>query len=296
MTLVGLVGLALVSVCVLHPELTGPVIGIVAPVAMGAVSRLTRSEDANANPSSKPDRNGDPPTKVGPAEFWDERWEKTLSKASVRYDRVRLPLSPFLQLVDWLERPKWRRVLVVGCGISTEPALLAWLGYEVIAIDVSAVAIDHLEKNPATRKELASWMRLRPDPSNDENRAFDTEEALAVLGSAPTGSLQLLCVDFRDYAPAEGFDVVYCPWSWQCLDLDGRRELAQRAFAWTVPGGACRIATQNSTKEQSIELDRVFQEAGFFDRRDNNRADDDTRARTRLDAGEKLYDVFRASG
>ncbi len=117
--------------------------------------------------------------------------------------------------------------------------------------------------------------------------------------------------------PSAPFDVVYSPWSWQCLGVDARRDLARRAFAWTAPGGACRVASHNLPANAWDELDRVFQEAGFFardklaaayrrqrqgasdwswERHDQLSAEDRQRALGRLDDGEKMYDVWNASG
>lgn len=248
---------------------------------------------------------------------WEEWWRAALAGRGWQHDRVRLPLSPFLHLVDWLDRPQWRRVLIVGCGISTEPALLAWLGYEVVAIDISRIAIDHLQARPATVQELAAWLKIRRDSRTNENRAYEDAEILSLLGPTPKGSVELICIDFREYVPSAPFDVVYSPWSWQCLDVDARRELARRAFAWTAPGGACRVATQNLPANARDELDRVFQEAGFFardeladayrrqrqggsdwssERHDQLSTEDQQRALGRLDEGERMYDVWNASG
>jgi hypothetical protein len=160
---------------------------------------------------------------------------------------------------------------------------------------------------------------IRRDPRTNESRFPGLQEALALAEDDRRGggSLELVCADFRDFTRPMAFDVVYCPWSWQCLDKDGRRELPRRAFAWLAPGGACRVVTQNLQNEQSRELAKVFTAAGFFrrdelastywtneynqgrgswERHQELSAEDDQRARGRLDAGEKMYDVYNASG
>ncbi len=255
-----------------------------------------------------------------PATFWNAKWRKSIAdKRLHQFDRVPDPRSAFLHLVEWFDGQPWRRVLVVGGGISTEPAVLEHLGYEVVAIDISEVAISHLRKHPATRDELAAWLRCRRPPGSEESRVLDQADSLALLDEARRdgGSLELVCSAFQAFELDAPVDVVYCPRSWQCLDGGGRRELAQRAFQWIVPGGACRILTQNLRTTDSKELDDAFLHAGFFrrnesahgyserrqggvlfswDRYNELAEQDDVRAKERLASGEKMFDVYNASG
>jgi SAM-dependent methyltransferase len=251
---------------------------------------------------------------------WDETWRATLADPRKRAsDRCRLPLSPFLNLVDWFERRSWRRVLVVGCGISTEPAAIAHVGYEVVAFDVSRVAIDHITSEPATLVEIASWLSVRREGGSDQNAFRDREDVLANLEAfrRPGGSLRYECAPFTSFEPRAPFDIVYCPWSWQCLDSAGRLELPRCVSNWLTPGGACRVAIQNVNAQLGDELERAFLVAGFFrrdavsrqyfaetynrglgsrERYEQHLIEDDLRAHVQLDEGGRMFDAYHASG
>lgn len=235
--------------------------------------------------------------------------------------RRRLPVSPFLTFVDWLERPLWRRVLVVGCGVSTELAAIAHAGYEVLGFDVSEVAVGHLRQHPASREDIASWMMLRRTGGSEERMRTPAEAvaSLAELGR-PGGSMSLFASDLLDVSLEAPVDIVYCPWSWQPLDDARRKELPRRAYSWLAPGGACLVATTNLgvfRAAEPSELHAHFRGAGFFQRfdraealrarplepyaafskrRDAEYASETLRALARLDAGERMYDVWNASG
>jgi SAM-dependent methyltransferase len=211
-------------------------------------------------------------------------------------------LSPFLTLWGELEN-SWLRVLIVGCGISTEPALLARLGYKVTAFDVSKVAISHVEANPASDDKMASWliselpeslweksgngMTLSLDDEARQNALRQTLDRLA----RPNGSLTTTYADFRELRADDPFDIVYSPWSWQCLDAEGRAALPRSAYGWLAPGGVAYFATQNITRSLDDELSAACTAAGFFPR--SAEAD---RCQHQLRAGGKMWTDFRASG
>lgn len=207
---------------------------------------------------------------------WDAYWTKQLaSDYWQRSHRCRLPISPLLHCVADLESSPGR-VLVVGCGVSTEPALLAHLGYEVVAFDVSPVAIDHIRARPATEGELSSWLApyLAADSwgMRDGVPRFVLEGKARVVAlrrtlkrmSKPGGSLRTLCADLRAFTAEQPFDVVYSPWSWQCLSKPLRAELPKRIHAWLGPRGAAVVATQNLAGERADEIEDVFAAASFL--------------------------------
>lgn len=268
---------------------------------------------------------------------WDEQWRGTIADARrCARDRSDIGTSAFLHLVDLFGRRSWRRVLVVGCGISTEPALMAHLGYEVVALDVSSVAIDHITSAPATRAELARWLDSRHGAYDEQPleggdnpyriRVFNFDKALSALDSLhrPGGSLAYHRASFETFTHEAPFDIVYCPRVWQCLDPELRAELPRRAFNWLAPGGACRLVTQNLSADAPAdslcdgrlnELLDDFREAGFFDRHEHYRrysphdrddfsievaeriaVEDDARAHARLDGGAKMFDIYNGSG
>lgn len=258
---------------------------------------------------------------------WDEYWRNEL-KVNRRRHRDRNGTSPFRSLVAGLSAP-WRRVLVVGCGTSIEPALLTKLGYQVVAFDVSGVAISFLESNPPTDAELAhfltleipwsAWKKLKDGslvaPEGDDGRRAHAE-ALARL-SRPGGSLELRRCDFRELRADGAFDVVYSPWSWQCLPSEGRALLVSSAAGWLAPGGGAFFAVQNLPASMHSELTSACTAAGLLRRHEiadgmrqagwPQNADEWERDRERCEAedvamlaklrdGAKMWDVYNASG
>lgn len=144
------------------------------------------------------------------AEHWNKFWTKALADgAQLATDRVRSPPSAALAAM----KPEWTSVLVVGNGLSTEPFAFARAGYACTAIDVSDVAIAYLVAHPATEDELRRWGgRVREG-----------------------GSLELVCAAVATYEPGRAFDVVMCPYAWQCLTTAER----ERVLSWVKPGGVC---------------------------------------------------------
>ncbi len=140
--LVLVVALAVVIGCfwLLPPEYAGGALLVGFVLASNGLRNYVRHTSAETQPSpSSADRD------------WEEWWRAALAGKGWQHDRVRLPLSPFLHLVDWLDRPQWRRV---------------------VAIDISRIAIDHLKARPPTVQELAGWLKIRRDSRTNENRVY----------------------------------------------------------------------------------------------------------------------------
>ncbi len=190
----------------------------------------------------------------------------------------------------------WQSVLVLGCGISTEPEAIARAGYEVLATDVSSFAIDYMRTHPASGDELAYWHQMRGEPE-------------------PTGRIGTCRYEVRDLAQAEpnaAFDVVYAPWVWQCLTPATQRSGLERLSDWIRPGGACLVTLQNIGGDSIDALNRDFANAGFFDgyemssrwnaeRRSQEKymelyARDEANVLRRLAEGEKLALIYVAGG
>ncbi len=77
-------------------------------------------------------------------DFWSERFEQHVTP----WDRGGVPAA----LRQFVERqPQPRTVLIPGCGTGYEVAYLAQAGWDVVAIDFSAAAVD------AARKTLGPW-------------------------------------------------------------------------------------------------------------------------------------------
>ena len=100
--------------------------------------------------------------------------------ASVR-DRylapLRGPLFPLEQLFHWCGNPRGQRILVVGCGTSNVPTLLALAGAQVTALDISQTAI-LFQDDMASENGVRLLTRCGPAEEMDEQDPFDV-----VLGS-----------------------------------------------------------------------------------------------------------------
>lgn len=105
---------------------------------------------------------------------WFERLyaEAEHGRAVVPWDRG----APHRLLVDWaqehLPRGDGRRAMIVGCGLGEDAELVAGLGFDTVAFDVSPTAI-----RTARRRHPASPVRYRVadllDPPADWQGAFD---------------------------------------------------------------------------------------------------------------------------
>ncbi|MEZ4385910.1 MAG: methyltransferase domain-containing protein, partial [Nannocystaceae bacterium] len=93
--------------------------------------------DAPADPSESRDPN-DP-------EFWDSMYRRGFTGWEL--GRAAPPIARFFAA----NSPAGKRALVVGCGRGNEARMLAELGAEVVAIDISTTAIAQAEALPSPR-------------------------------------------------------------------------------------------------------------------------------------------------
>ena len=98
-------------------------------------------------------------------------------------------LAPNPHVVDWLEReaPKPGRALDIGCGLGDTAEALARRGFEVLAFDVSATAIDEARRRfPESRVDYRVADLLRPP--TDFAGAFDLVVECYTLQVLPAGA------------------------------------------------------------------------------------------------------------
>jgi len=164
-------------------------------------------------------------------------WFETLyQKAAGRWDEIPwADLAPNPYLVEWLDSPEAGATrgscLVVGCGLGDDAELLAARGFDVVAFDVSATAIEGCRaRHPKSRVEYAVADALAP-PAAWRDRfdlVFESytlqvlppdarEIATAALARlvAPGGRLLLLC-RAREADEPEG----QLPWPLTRAELD----------------------------------------------------------------------------
>ena len=106
-------------------------------------------------------------------DFWDTRFRGGVTP----WDAAGVPLF----LKTWLEKRKPCRVLIPGCGSGYEVRLFAEHGYDVLAIDFSAAAVE------AARKVLGKLGRLvaQQDFFSFDAQPFDLIYERAFLCALP---------------------------------------------------------------------------------------------------------------
>ncbi len=144
---------------------------------------------------------------------WDDYWVERIASLWPSWDPLLCPFEG-LRLIQWV--PKWRergvrRVLVAGCGITLVHHALAHCGFEAVALDVSATAIEFLRTRSPTDAQLRFFFQL--DEQGNARSVFDEYRA-------PGGSATLVQGDFLDARCAPGpFDLIA---AWRCVQhLDG---------------------------------------------------------------------------
>jgi SAM-dependent methyltransferase len=157
-------------------------------------------------------------------------------------------LAPNRFLVEWLKgrpTPPRGRAMVVGCGYGDDAELLAELGLDVVAFDVSATAIDRCRSRfPSSRVEylVADVLAPHPEWTGAFDFVFEAYTVQVLLGAArlacarsiggmvgPGGSLLVVARSRRPEDP-EGL----MPWPLTRAELD----------AFLVPGLALADLTE----------------------------------------------------
>ncbi len=95
---------------------------------------------------------------------WDERY------ATGEY-QARTWATPFLQ--QWVPSIPEGRALVVACGPGRNALYLAELGFEVVGVDISEVAIDRARESAAESGTTARFLVADLDDFQPEPGAFD---------------------------------------------------------------------------------------------------------------------------
>jgi SAM-dependent methyltransferase len=102
--------------------------------------------------------------------------------AAVPWDRG----APHPLVAEWVERrdPKGARALVVGAGLGFDAELVAGLGFDTTAFDVSATAVRQArERHPGSRVHYRTADLLDPPP--EWHRAFDLVVESLTVQSMP---------------------------------------------------------------------------------------------------------------
>ncbi len=148
----------------------------------------------------------------------------------------------------------YRRVLVVGNGVTLIPRMFCHAGFETVALDISAVATDFAREYQPTAED---WRLLfqRDEDGNIGNH----RERFARQG----GALEFVCGDLFDTDVAPGpFDLI---WSVRSLQGFTDEDLASaiRALDRRLrPDGECHVLVQNSVEAKN-QIVGEFEKLGY---------------------------------
>ncbi|WP_435011274.1 hypothetical protein P12x_002581 [Tundrisphaera lichenicola] len=175
---------------------------------------------------------------------WDAHYESRLAR------RQRDPwdeeigtigVEQLPQLAEVLKSRGWRSVWVPGCGLSPLARLLAHLGLQAVATDVSPVAIQF------QRSESGEFAHL-------------TEP----LGPAdPAGSFAAEVHDFRDEFRREAFDLILNVKAFQAFPVEDMTRIAGVQAAALSKGRFAYFDTMNVQGERRDQLEQALEDGGF---------------------------------
>jgi SAM-dependent methyltransferase len=152
---------------------------------------------------------------------------------------IRLENLP--ELTDDLKSRGWRAVWVPGCGLSPLARLLAHLGLQAVATDVSLAAVEF------QRGEQGEFARLT-----------------AGLGPAdPAGSFAAELHDFRTEFRREAFDLIINVKAFQAFPLADMGRIARVHAAALREGRYAYFDTMNVQGERRDQMEQALEDGGF---------------------------------
>jgi hypothetical protein len=145
------------------------------------------------------------------------------------------------QLAEDLKSRGWRDVWVPGCGLSPLGRLLAHFGLQVVATDVSQVAIQFQRCNAG---EFAHLMgRLGP--------------------ADPAGSFAAELHDFRTEFRREAFDIIINVKAFQAFPVGDMARIAVVQAEALCKGRYAYFDTMNVQGERRDQLEQALEDGGF---------------------------------
>lgn len=176
------------------------------------------------------------------ADGWDAHHRSRLSlpKLEIRDDETgSIRVEQFPEFAADLKARGWRSVWVPGCGLSPFAYLLAHLGLEVVATDVSPTAVQFQQTSRMKFQHLTAKMGQ----------------------SDAVGSLTVEVHDFRRPFRSEAFDLIVNVKAFQAFPL---MDLAVIARAQALrPGRFAYFDTMNVQGERRDQLEQALEDGGF---------------------------------
>jgi hypothetical protein len=145
------------------------------------------------------------------------------------------------QLAKDLKAQGWRSVWVPGCGLSPLACLLAHLGLEVVATDISVAAVELQHESQAKFGHLTSKLGQRDK----------------------SGSLTAEVHDFRAAFRREAFDLIINVKAFQAFQTPDMTAIAGVHAAALRPNRYAYFDTMNVQGERRDTLEQAFEDGGF---------------------------------
>jgi SAM-dependent methyltransferase len=205
--------------------------------------------------------------------FWTSFYHGLLAEADSRdrrqvvHRRVDL-LIKMLTRAGELPMSSPQKLLDAGCGIALIPHFLAFLGFQVTAVDSSPDAIEVVSAHRPSEEELARCVPIL-DPCTDMPGAYqlvqDPARSLQQLRSlrAPGGSATFLTADWlaADLQPGT-FGLVHCRNSLRCSTKPYWRRSLHRFHELLAPGGVLLLENVNAIGIRN-EVEDLLTECAF---------------------------------
>lgn len=205
--------------------------------------------------------------------LWDPYWRSVLLGAAERRARLverdaYLSLASLRDMGAFAALPGKGRLLEAGCGISLEPHLFAYLGFDVTAIDLSPAAIAHNAANRPSEEDLARCLRWRLDETRGDQLIFIEEPGLALAQlrhiRRPGGRCRFQVSDWFDRTALQpgSFDVVVCLNGVRCSPQEMWEKSLLRFHELLAPDGLLVLSNLNALELLEV-IPPLCRAAGF---------------------------------
>ena len=147
-------------------------------------------------------------------EAYDDRYRQVHRENLCWFDENPSPIV--LQTMEKFAVTKQSRILEIGCGEGRDARFLLGKGYDVLATDVSAAAVDCCRKQDAEHAERYQVLDCLNSSTND---TFDFIYAVAVIHMlVPQEDRDGFCRFYRDHLVQDGIGLI-------CSMGDGEEEM-----------------------------------------------------------------------
>lgn len=159
-------------------------------------------------------------------------------------------------------------ILDAGCGISLLPFVLQYWGFDVTALDTSAVAIKFLEQQKPTEVDLAKCIEILEPHSNGLSATVirDINRTLPELRKrqCASGKLQFIHSDWNTPAlPPATFDLIFCQHGFRYGNASFIRQALGSFYNLLKPGGVFYANNINISPQLGDQISALVTETGF---------------------------------